>query len=268
MKPSADTIARYTYALVDPRTLEIKYIGITKNISSRLADHIRIAKNNSDTNLHKRFWIKQLLELNLEPELIILETCSVEDSSNSEVWWIALCKNLGFNLTNLTEGGDYPSPTAWIGKKHTEETKQKQSKAISAYYEKNSHPFKGGKLSSEHAQNIVKSWKRKGIYGRNWLHFVSEEKVKEVYQKRSDNETWRENLSTAAKKRFSDPTKNVMYGKKQSEDSKAKNKLSNLMYTAYRKGNYLLLSELQEDYFEIAGHYQSDYAEFSYNNYV
>lgn len=263
MKRSKDTPLVFTYGLIDPRTFELKYIGITKNIKTRLLDHIRIAKNDLDTNIHKRSWIKHLLNLNLKPEIIILETCLPDDSANSEIWWISLCRSLGFNLTNLTDGGDYPNGY-WEGRKHTEETKQKQSQAIGGYYKTHNHPFKGGKLSSKHSENIVKAWKEKGIYGKGWNYFVPEERVKEVYQRRSDNETWRKNLSESLKKKYSDPTKNVMYGKKHLPESKEKNRISNLMYTAYRKGDYLLIAELQEDYFEIVGHYQPDYAEFAY----
>lgn len=251
------------YALIDPRTLEIKYIGITKrNTKVRLLDHIRIAKNETDTNIHKRAWIRQLLELGLEPKIVILETCPIEDLSNSEIWWIALCKRLGFNLTNLTEGGDFPP--GWDGRTHTEETKQKQSRAIGAYYKKNDHPSKGKKLSPEHIENMIKTKKKKGIYRKNWKGFVSEEEARVIYQRRSDNEEWRKNLSLAAQKRFSDPIKNVMYGKKQSDESNEKNRLSNMIYAAYKKGDYQLVAELQEDYQSLSGHYQADYTEFCY----
>ena len=37
--------------------------------------------------------------------------------------------------------------------------------------------------------------------------------MEKVYQKRSDNEEWRNNLSFAAKERLGDPAKNPMYGK-------------------------------------------------------
>ncbi len=74
LKPDMKNI-RYTYALVDPRDSKIRYIGITKHLKLRLTEHIRIAKNDSDTNIHKRSWIKQLLNLGLEPIFIILESC-------------------------------------------------------------------------------------------------------------------------------------------------------------------------------------------------
>lgn len=256
---------RYTYALVDPRTFEIRYIGITKHSDMRLTEHIRIAKNDTDSNIHKRSWIKQLLKLDLKPIFVILESCPIEDSSNSEIWWISLCKSLGFNLTNLTNGGDFPP--SWEGKKHSEETKKKQSKSIGEYYSTHIHPMKGKSPPPEWSINNAESRKKKGILNTNWTYFVSSKRVKDVYGKRSENEEWKNKLREASKQRLSDPTKNPMYGKEQSESSKEKNRLSNLMYGAYKREEYLSLTEIQEDYFEAAGKYQPDYAEFSYQSF-
>lgn len=94
----------YIYALVDPITQEIKYIGKTKKkVRDRLREHIGEAKSYRNKN-YRVDWIRSLLSENLVPNIFILEKC--KDWQNAEKFWIKLCKNQGCKLTNLTEGGD------------------------------------------------------------------------------------------------------------------------------------------------------------------
>lgn len=127
----------FIYALIDPRTDEMRYIGKTCNPKERLATHIREARNGSI--LHSRRWIHGVTLSGNLPELVILEECENNDLANeSEKFWIASMKFIGCNLTNKTSGGDgqslgyKPTPEviekirlAGLGKKRSEETRNR-----------------------------------------------------------------------------------------------------------------------------------------------
>lgn len=92
------------YALIDPRTQEVRYIGRSVNIEARYRDHL----NKCDKKPYwSARWIRSLQELGLVPQLEILE--QVEDRStlkDREIAWIAYAREQGWKLTNLTDGGD------------------------------------------------------------------------------------------------------------------------------------------------------------------
>lgn len=92
------------YALLDPRTNEIRYIGQTiSKLNTRYKAHCtdfkrRITKNNS--------WIKSLYNLNLKPNIeIIEENIDISILDNKEIEYISLYKSYGMNLNNHTIGG-------------------------------------------------------------------------------------------------------------------------------------------------------------------
>lgn len=91
------------YALVDPRTDEIRYIGKTNDIEQRLKNHLNPARYRPT---HKFNWIRKLRRLNMKPYLIILDEVPINDWKFWEKFWIQLIKSWDFNLVNHTEGGD------------------------------------------------------------------------------------------------------------------------------------------------------------------
>jgi len=89
------------YALVDPRTNEIRYVGRTINKPKiRFAGHI-----SQLTESHKSRWIRQLIGKQLLPVLAVLETGDGH-SGEAEKRWIRDLRAVGCNLTNSTDGGD------------------------------------------------------------------------------------------------------------------------------------------------------------------
>lgn len=113
------------YALVDPRTEEIRYIGKTiQSAEKRFRDHISDARQNFNT--HKCNWIRSLLDQDLLPILMILRNdIELEDHLNTEeISMIAFCREIGMRLVNSTNGGDGVS-----GLKITPETRAKMAKA-------------------------------------------------------------------------------------------------------------------------------------------
>lgn len=112
------------YTLSNPLTGEIKYVGKTEgNLNDRLSCHIRHSKLKYKS--HKNNWIKSLLQLNLKPNIELLDLVNKNEWVLMECYWIAQFKNWGFNLTNSTMGGEGAS-----GYKHSLETKKKISLAL------------------------------------------------------------------------------------------------------------------------------------------
>lgn len=94
------------YTLLDPITNKIRYIGKTKSsLKYRLAQHITDSLNNG-TNTHKKAWIKGLLLKGGVPIIEELEIVTDDNWKLCEQYWILQFKNWGFDLTNMTDGGD------------------------------------------------------------------------------------------------------------------------------------------------------------------
>lgn len=91
------------YALTEPNDIsKIRYIGKSDNPDRRFFEHL---KDNSDT--YKTKWIKSILKNNQKPNIIILDNkIPINYWQSWEIYYIALYKELGFNLTNETDGGE------------------------------------------------------------------------------------------------------------------------------------------------------------------
>ncbi len=93
--------ARQIYALVDPRDGAVRYVGVSKKVQARLAQHLSEIQNS------KRAWLSELKASGLSPEIKILETVEIEgdiDSSSleREQYWINTLLQLGAPLTNIS----------------------------------------------------------------------------------------------------------------------------------------------------------------------
>ena len=108
----------YIYALIDPITNNIKYIGKSNSPETRIRVHIHNAKFNKVSNVHLCRWINLLLNQGLEPELKIIEETTFEIWREREIYWIDFYQNK-FKLCNKHEGG--LEPPNMIGFKWSEE---------------------------------------------------------------------------------------------------------------------------------------------------
>lgn len=89
----------FIYALVDPKTWDVRYVGKTNNPSVRLRDHCKCREQ-----YHKDRWIRSLLAHRLKPGMVILSR--IDDESDWQFWekfWINIFKP---QLTNLAPGGE------------------------------------------------------------------------------------------------------------------------------------------------------------------
>lgn len=90
------------YGLIDPRTLFIRYVGLTSRGMQRPKSHAKA--RGSLTNCKR--WILELQREGLDYEIVILEV--VKDATildRTERWWIAFGRACGWPLTNHTPGG-------------------------------------------------------------------------------------------------------------------------------------------------------------------
>jgi DNA polymerase-3 subunit beta len=93
----------FIYALSDPRTNQIRYIGKANNPYDRYSNHYNSSR---DKNTHKRNWINNIRKEGLRPELIILDEVPKINWQYWEKFYISLFKSWGFDLVNYTGGGD------------------------------------------------------------------------------------------------------------------------------------------------------------------
>lgn len=71
------------YALVDPRTNTILYVGQTIDLKRRIGQHLNA----------RREWVAELAASALQPRIDVLETCSRDDANGVEAKWILACAN-------------------------------------------------------------------------------------------------------------------------------------------------------------------------------
>lgn len=141
LPPFSDKPPVYIYALVDPETGEIRYIGKSIRPAERLQNHM-----NERSSCHRSHWLQSLKARGLVADLIILERIDgAWPWQHSERRWIAYGRRNGWRLTNNTDGGDgvegLPEETrakmasVWTGRKHKPESIEKMlaTKKANAY---------------------------------------------------------------------------------------------------------------------------------------
>lgn len=149
----------FIYCLTEPGTRAIRYFGKAGNPKKRLIDHIRDATGRKK-KYHVSCWIRGLLKLNKRPDVHVLCEVDFPNWENLERAFIALGREHGMDLTNITEGGDgaaifgernpFFGKGPMLGKKHSLETRKKMSDARAG----EKHPHFGKKFSSEYRAKL------------------------------------------------------------------------------------------------------------------
>jgi len=119
------------YALIDPLSCKIRYIGRTKNsLNTRLIGHLSKAKYKST---HKECWIYSLIKKGLIPKIKIIKNVQGWTSSyKEEQKLINKAILFGFNLTNSHDRGE-----GGVNRIISNETKLKISKSLKEKYRLN-----------------------------------------------------------------------------------------------------------------------------------
>lgn len=168
----------YIYTLSDVNG-NIRYVGKTNNLLARYQDHLSEALRRKSIT-YKNNWLFSLLSNNSVPMMEIIDEVNEADWTYWESYWIAQCKQWGFNLTNGSEGGE--NPPSFLGKTHSESYKEVRKNFMLS----DGNPAKGG-LSDEWKKKISDSNK-----GRKWTEAQKENFGKTVIQYSLNNEFIRE----------------------------------------------------------------------------
>jgi hypothetical protein len=145
----------YIYSLKDPETNEIRYVGKTTNINTRLKAHITRSRHNK---YHSARWVQSVIKRGLRPIIELVEECTEENWVEREKYWIGYYRER-FDLTNILEGGEGGSTFGRLGKpwsdeqrknnaiartglsvSRTKEGNANRKKGVRGYYDKNKKP--------------------------------------------------------------------------------------------------------------------------------
>ncbi len=127
----------FIYALIDPNTQQIRYVGKSDNPRRRMQDHM-----DDKRKTHRASWLKSLRDKGQKPILMILEEVLFDIWQERERYWIAYYREQGIDLTNMADGGEGGYLGKEIhdrgnakktGRKHTEEHKRKISEGCKGH---------------------------------------------------------------------------------------------------------------------------------------
>jgi hypothetical protein len=119
------------YALCEPGTENIRYVGQAANLKPRYSGHYTAAK--LKTNTHHNNWIKSLKRKKKRADILILwQANDPSELDRLEIGWIANCRALGYSLTNYLNGGN----VSMRGKKMSAATRKKMSDAAKGIYKR------------------------------------------------------------------------------------------------------------------------------------
>ena len=93
---------KYIYALIDPRTRQIRYVGQSSDPERRYQQHI-----NTVEDAPKGAWIQELRVMDQLPDFILIDECEDTEAFYLENWWILIGKRQGWPLTNGTNPGEW-----------------------------------------------------------------------------------------------------------------------------------------------------------------
>lgn len=126
----------FIYALCEPETLIVRYIGKTVDPKRRLRQHLR---SSSKKRTHLGNWLRRVISEGALPQMEIIRVTDIDGWKEVEESCIQLAKDLGYSLVNLAKGGfggnglkgrehflfgKRGSECPRFGQKHSEETKR------------------------------------------------------------------------------------------------------------------------------------------------
>jgi group I intron endonuclease len=145
----------FIYALCEPGTRIIRYIGKVNDIKKRLKSH---SEDSVRYNTHRAIWMRKILASGLKPEALILKSVPMKEWQEWEMSYIRNARMLGFDLVNKLSPESRKKLSESIrgekhygfGKKRSEETRYKISLALRG----NKSPNFGKKFSEETIQKL------------------------------------------------------------------------------------------------------------------
>ena len=167
----------YIYALKDPSTDVIRYVGWALDVKRRVQAHLLKAAANKT---HKDRWILKLRTEGITPSVEILETGTSDDKKQAERAWIFRLRALGYDLTNTTDGGDgalgftqsaearAKIAAAGTGRKRSPETQAKLSAALKSSEKHAAHMARLAELNRGKERSEETKAKLRLVSGHAW----------------------------------------------------------------------------------------------------
>lgn len=94
----------HIYALVDPRTDQVRYIGKTHcELRDRMHLHMSAARKGKPTKCAR--WIQELQQAGIAPKIVCLETVPYGDWPEAEARWMDLARRSGCDILNQQGAG-------------------------------------------------------------------------------------------------------------------------------------------------------------------
>lgn len=213
------------YAIEDPRTRIVRYVGVTFRPKRRLNEHLCRARQGGRT--HRDCWIRSLLSLDLQPMLVQLESGTGE-WREAERRWIAHYR-LHTKLVNHTDGGEgtpgyVPTPelrakwslsrrgrryaagrrSGMFGKTHSPETRARIAAAGEGRVQppearaKVSEARRGKPLSPEHREKLSKAKRGRTLPAEHRAKIAASTKTRRPVRCEDTGETF-ESMTAAAR---------------------------------------------------------------------
>lgn len=159
------------YALKDPISNIIKYIGRSVNPKNRFKQHIFSARKDGKKDI-KSAWIRSILDIGLIPIIEIIDECLVDEAITREMYWIKyyMKENKLTNQRDYVENNYLFSESTRkkmsdsqkgnrnrLGKGNSEETRKKLSIALAGRISSN----KGKTASLETRDKLKAAWQKR-----------------------------------------------------------------------------------------------------------
>lgn len=171
------------YALVDPRTGDVRYVGKTsQKLRTRLRAHINRSAESRGAR-HCASWIASLSDIGIAPEIRALEQLPGPDWEEAEKRWIRFYRESGAQLVNMTEGGG-----SHKGRLPTDEVRKKISQAAKKQFQ------------SEAARMAAAEYGRK-----TWKDPETARRLLEARRASASDPVFRSRQAEAKRRAFSDP---------------------------------------------------------------
>lgn len=200
------------YAIVNPKTEELCYIGETLDFQTRKVNHLLLLRDGKHTNWKLQRLYKHLFQEGYTDFIWwLLAEVDEEHLNDSEISWTTV-RSLGFDLCNISNGGDGrtgPRPPhsaetkAKIGaahkgralseahkehlrgKKHTQAWKDAQSIRMqgNTFMAGKPSPRRGKTISEEHRLGLIEAKQRPGAVARgeaSGMAKLTENDVREI----------------------------------------------------------------------------------------
>jgi len=149
-------MAQVIYAIIDPRSGEVFYVGRTAHFERRRSQHVEGSDQLSG------LIVGQIKENGFIPQFVILERRETElDAAMAEIFWIELFKARGAELANAQAFAGYEARGRWRQGETARLERMRGSKAEDIVALSNGTPPRAGKKWSERELKRLGGMKRK-----------------------------------------------------------------------------------------------------------